>query len=351
MRQVVLVIVILVMTTSMAYARETPYVRATVPGDDNPTIKVAALDDPANPYCGQYSPLDQWAYEHYSSYVTIDNKFYFDLALPNIEEDMKALGLDVGTMTFCSFVELAPDGEIAYMIPTLGYTKDPGVPELFQPQTLGKVLLSHDYSYPPKENTLPYFWSIGLQDKSAVEEYHRAISTQLAPYYPKITDWMVANGKDGDLYTFLPDGGVIISSPEVKNDFNHRQSDMRWYGADGSLVKQATSDYMGWEQLISDISWGGDNPYVRQKTHVEKSGRKTGTSNNSAGTGRYRAYINESRDGFIAVVDYWQNKVLTPEVDGDLTQLLIDPYPYFNQINFSEVAEVRLAQQALAGEL
>jgi hypothetical protein len=345
MRQVVLLILVtLVVTFSTAYARG-PYVMATVPGDSNPTVKVAVLDDPANPYRGQYSSLDRWAYEHYSSYVTGENKFFFDLALPNIEEDMKALGLAAKTMTFCSFVELSADGKVAYMVPTLDYTKDPATPELCQPQTLGEVLLPHDYSYPPKENTLPYFWSIGLQDKSVMEEYHRAISTWIAPYYPKITDWMVTNGKDGDLYTFLPDGGVIISSPEVKDDSDHRQSDMRWYKADGNLIKQMNGDYMSWERLISDITWGGENPYMRHKTHFDKSGRKTGTSNNSTGTGRYRAYVNEDHSGFLAVVDYWQNKVLTPE-DGDLTQLLVDPYPYFNFIDYIEVVQVYQAQQA-----
>jgi hypothetical protein len=343
-----LAIVVLMMTISVAYARD-PYVMATVPGDNNPTIKVATLDDPANPYRGQYSLFDKWAYEHYTSYVTSDNKFYFDLALPNIEEDMKKLGLDADTMTTCSFVELDSTGEVGYMIPTLGYTKSSATPELCQPETLGEVLLTQDRSYPPKDNTMPFFWSIGLKDSAAIEEYHQIVSTWLAPYYPKITSWMVAGGKDGDLYTFLPDGGVIISSPEIKNDYSHRQSDMRWYRADGSLVKQMGGDYMDWERLTSDIEWGGDNPYLQHKTHFEKSGRKTGTSNNSAGTGRYRAYINEGRDGFVAVVDYWQNKVLTPE-DGDLTKLLVDPYPYFNHINYSEVVQVHQAQQALAGE-
>lgn len=340
---VLLVIAIILGTAPVAHARGA-YVAATTPGDKNPTIEVASLDDPGSPYWGKYSKLDHWACDNFTSYINNDNYWTIQLTVPNIEKALKAKGISVKIVTHKSYIELDATGAKGYMVPTLAYLDSPS--SLFQPRTLGEAVLS-DKS-PTEEDKRPYFWSLGIQDEAAETEYDEEIAAWLAADYPSIPEWMVTVGHDGDQYSFLPDGGVVIADPDVHDDFSQRESQITRYDASGKVLKQARGDYMGWEQLmLNDVTVGPDNPYFVTTEHVEASGRRTGTSNNIWGTGRYLTYRNAARDGFLAVKDYWQGKLLTP-ADGDLTKLMVDPYPYFGMVDYGEIVRVHKAQQALA---
>jgi hypothetical protein len=347
MRQVVLlVIALLVMMSSVAYARG-DYVTATVFGDKSPTIQVVSLDEPSNPYWGKYSKLDRWAYDNFSYYVTNENYSTIQLTAPNIEQTLKNQGVNVKIMTYKSYVELDKnDPDKGYLVPIMAFME--GDPVMPGPSTLGEAFGSH--SSTQEEDKRPYFWSIGIQDESAEREYAEAISVWLAPVYPKIPEWMVTVGHAGDIYNLLPDGGVVVAVPDVKNDFSQRKSQLFRYDASGNVLKQAPGDYMDWESvMLNDVRIGKDNPYLTHKQHFSESGRLSGTSSNIACTGRYRTYRNDTRDGFLAVVDYWQGKVLTP-ADCDLNKLIVDPYPYFGMVDYEEIVRVYKAQQALASK-
>src|SRR5690606_2147234 len=163
-----------------------------------------------------------------------------------------------------------------------------------------------------------------------------ASSRWLGPSYPCIPDWMIARRQVGDKYFFLPDGGLVIATPEIKGDFRYRQSMLSRYDRDGQLIQQDTGDYMSWERvLLFQANVGRDSPYYVSTNHYDESGGLTGVSNNLSSTGRYTAYRAADSQDFLAVVDYWQGKILTP-ADGDLTQLPIDPYPVFNMQDYEE---------------
>jgi hypothetical protein len=344
MKQAALAILVLLsLTVSVAHAGN-PYVTAVAPGDKAATIPVASLDDPANPYWGKYSKLDRWVIDNYSYYVTNENYSTLQLAMPNIEQELKAKGLDVDIVTYQSFVELDATGQKAYLVPILAFTA--GSPSLFGAGTLGEAFLSTKSRQ--VDDSRPYFWSIGIQDPAALMEYREAISAWMAPVYPKIAGWMVDVGHEGDKYSFLPDGGIVIAVPEAKDDLSKRQSQLIRYDAAGNVLKQAAGDYAIWcDAILYDAARGPQSPYFTRKQHPEPSGRNAGTSNNMASTGRYTAFINPERDGFLAVIDYWQGKVLTP-ADTDLTQLKTDPYPYFEMVDYAEIVRVHKAQQKLA---
>ena len=106
---------------------------------------------------------------------------------------------------------------------------------------------------------------------------------------------------------------------------------------------------MTWEsQLLFDPPRGHGSPYFREKEHYDKSGRLTGTGNNIRNTSRYTLFVNDERDGFLAVIDYWEGKILTPG-ETDLAQLKLDPYPLFQAVDYDAVAWVHETQEASAG--
>jgi hypothetical protein len=338
-----MVIAMLVVASSAAYARDT-YVMAYAPGDKNPTIEVVGLDDPGSPYYGKYSKLDRWAFDNFCYHVNDENYVMVQLSVPNIEHALKDRGIVLKITTHRSYVELDKAGQKGYLVPELAYLDQPS--NLSEPQTLGEAALSHKSV--EEVDQRPYFWSLGIEDEAAVAEHSAAVSAWLAPVYPAIPEWMVTMGHEGELYSFLPDGGVVISDPDVKDDFSKRDSHITRYDAGGNVLKQADGDYMSWERLmLNDVKLEPGSPYFVKQEHTEASGRSTGASNNILGTGRYQTYRNAERDGFLAVIDYWQGKVLTP-ADGDLTKLTVDPYPYFGRVDYAEVARVYQAQQALA---
>jgi hypothetical protein len=342
MRQIIIVVAtILMMVASVTYARDS-YVRALVLGDKNPTIEVVPLDDPNNPYRDDYTLFDHWVFDNFSSYVTDDNYWTTQLTMPNIEEGLKDQGVELKVMVCRSVVELDSTGERGYLVPVLDFTKE--APKL-TPSTLGEVLLgSHK---PSEQDTRPYFWSVGIEDQRAKAEYQAVVSKWRALTYPHIPEWMIAKGQEGDKYFFLPDGGVVVATPEVKNDFSHRMSFLSRYDAEGELLQQEMGDYMNWEEvLLYQVDIGRGSPYYMSVEHYDISGRKIGIVNNIASTGRYTTFRNAERDGFLAVVDYWQGKILTP-ADSDLTQLPLDPYPIFNMQDYEEVVRMFHAQNEM----
>ncbi len=342
-RVVVVWIALTVLSVSVAQAKNT-YVSAFVPGDSSPTIKVAALDDPASPYFGQYSALDQWVLDNVCYYINDENCTSMQLAVPNIERALKNRGLSFNIETYRSMVELNAAGDTGYLVPILAFLEREHQPAA--PRTLGDATSPGKREAPADPQ--PYFWSLGIEDEAALAEYHAAISTWLAPDFPPLAEWVVAAGRDGDQYSFLPDGGVVICALEVKDDLSQRQSLITRYDAGGNVLKQAPGDYMDWERLmLNDIKLGKDNPYFMNKELFAESGRKLGSTNNILQTGRYMTYRNAERDGYVAVIDYWLGKVFTP-ADGDLNQLPLDPYPYFGMVDHEEIARIYAAQQALA---
>ena len=340
MKQIILaVIVFLMMATTVAHARD-PYAGAIVPGDRNPTIQVVPLDDPSNPYRDSYTQMDHWAFNNFSRYVTDENYANTQLTTSGINDKMKEQGLNQELMVRRSVIELAPSGDKGYLVPVLSFTSEDPV---FTPRTLGESLFGTHK--PAEKDNRPYFWSVGLVDNLAQTEYESAISTWLAPAYPSIPDWMIAKGQEGDKYFFLPDGGLVIATPEVKGDFGQRQSVLSRYDQDGQLLQQESGDYMSWERvMLFQANVGPNSPYYVSTKHYDESGGLTGVSNNLSSTGRYTAYRDSDSDGFLAVVDYWEGKILTP-ADGDLTQLPIDPYPIFNIQDYEEVLRIYTAQQ------
>lgn len=331
---------LLMVSTAVAHARD-PYAGAIVPGDRNPTIEVVPLDDPSNPYRDSYTQMDHWAFNNCSYHVTDENCFYIQRTTSDINRELKDRGVGLEWIARRSVVELDPSGEKGYLVPVLSsINEDP----VISPRTLGEAF--HGSQEPEEKDSRPYFWSVGVADDLAQADYLKAISAWLAPAYPSIPDWMIARGQEGDKYFFLPDGGLVIATPEVKGDFGKRKSLLSRYDRDGQLLQQETGDYMSWERiLLFQADVGRDSPYYVTTNHYSESGGLTGVSNNISSTGRYTAYRDTESDGFLAVVDYWEGKILTP-ADGDLTQLPLDPYPIFNMQDYEEVLRIYNAQNA-----
>jgi hypothetical protein len=343
-RIALIIIALITIASSMAYARDT-YVMAIAHGDQNPTIKVLGLDDPSNPYRDQYSLLDRWAFDNFARYMNDDNYWPMQMTVPEIEQGLKDRGITLDIETYRSVVELDASGQQGYLVPLLAVEDD--TPALGQARTLGQWLLDPPHN-PGATDDRPYFWSMGIQDEQALAQYREATAAAIAPLFPPLKEWMIAIGHEGDLYSFLPDGGLVLAVPVVKDDFSQRQAQLFRYDAEGKLLKQVAGDYMDWcSKLLFEPPHGTGAPYLRFKEHPEASGRNAGTSGNISSTGRFTTYINEQRDGFLAVIDYWQGKVLTP-ADGDLAALVVDPYPYFGSEDYATVLRVYQAQQALA---
>ncbi|MCB1218183.1 hypothetical protein KDL44_12375 [bacterium] len=335
------ILAFLALATSVAQARD-PYAGAIVPGDLNPTIEVVPLDDPSNPYRDSYTQMDYWAFNNFAHHMTDQNCVQTQRTTSEVNDDARARGLDVEWITRRSVVELDPSGTKGYLVPVLSFLNDdPG----FAPRTLGEAFYGSQQATEP--DTRPYFWSLGVADELALAEYDTAVRGWLAPAYPSIADWMIDRGMEGDKYFFLPDGGLVIATPEVKGDFSQRKSVLSRYDQAGQLLQQESGDYMSWERiLLYQEHVGRDSPYYVSTKHYDVSGGLTGVGNNLSSTGRYTAYRDPDSNGFLAVVDYWQGKILTP-ADADLTQLPLDPYPVFNMQDYEEVLRIYRAQQGI----
>lgn len=344
MRSILSVLVALLATVSQAWAAS--YVEATVPGDRNGTVPVVALDDPANPYRGQYSSLDEWAFAHYSYFINRENVGSFDISLQSLNEDLKAHGLDGRFTIWQTIVELDPKTGNGYALPLEVYNERQAQ-QGYTPATLNELITRRKTE--TERDKQVCFWSLGIADEAALEAYNQAAFRREALSYPHIPDWMLQAGQWGDDYYFLPDGGAVVAHKESK-EFSNRRAILRRYDGQGQLVKEvAAKDYMDWqrEMLTDPLSApGSSKQYLRFKDHFEASGKLSGRQSNVASTGRFKTYRDLEKGGFIAVVDYWEGKVRT---EGDLGSLIIDPYPYFNPLPYDNLVLIKEAQGASTG--
>jgi hypothetical protein len=337
-------IVCIILALAMASPAHAAYnLMAYVPGDQNPTVPVLTLDDPANPYKGQYSELDRWAAKNFNRYINRENQGFFQLSLQQLNTDLKDHGFTGELAIWRSYVEQDKSGT-AYMIPMSVYNAR------LQEKNIGPRKLADMFSplktSDSKDEPLS-FWSMGIVDQAAFDVYNSGGLIENARWLPPIPDWMIRVATHGDELYLLPDGGVVVNR-KASEDLSIRSATLRRYDASGALVKEAeVKDYMTWERVMLNDPLAGSpegwKPYIRHKDYFEPSGKLAGTASNIASSGRYTAFRDPDNGGFVAVIDYWQGKLLTNDEVQDLT---MDPYPYFSPLSYEALMDI-YAQQGL----
>jgi len=331
-----------------------PYVRAYAQDDNGQaTIHVGALDDPANPYKGQYTKLDYRIFEGYSSYIVDQGPRpnYTSIQLLTQQEDLqlKESGSALKNFITGAWVKFDPKTRQGWMIPMLSdWQVHSSVPT-----TLGDQLSGA---------TKPVRWTQPAdiakfcskfyyrEDEPAFVEYQAAVAQFNLSIYPQIADWMVNDGATDSQHVFLPDGGMAIITPvgntTIRAQGPDRTNMFRRYDAEGRLIKEVKSSnhYVAWsDEVLNPLPREVDAQYRHFYEHPSASGRPMGKSNNEMNLEcRYTVFANDNYSDFLAVWDHWEGKLLT---SGDLKSIPMPSYPDFQPVPHDELVRLYQLQQ------
>jgi hypothetical protein len=336
------------LTVGTAHAEKYFWVRAFKEGDKyEGSVVVKPLDDPANPYKDKYDDYDRWCVEHSNRFITLENHVTWQMGLSeaqgypggdklrsgNYPEWDGTKALTIG------YTEVDKDG---FVVP---HQWHPDQAAGYRPYTLREMLENSDTKWSPEPAG---FWSMGYLEPAISEANAAQTDKEIAAEYPSIPKWMVTQNKDTVL---LPDGGAIfvsdvISAPaDVVAKYPGGKFYAERFSADGVQVKDMlVSGYFGWSKLLSDKPLR--NQYFREYESVHADG-DVGSYNNLHGLGgRYTIYRDREQGAALAVLDYWQDKLITPETGGaDFLDKLTYDRHYFQQIDAQQLARIYMAQQ------
>jgi len=332
----------------IANAKPVFYVRAFKEGDKyEGSVVVKPLDDPGNPYKDQYDDYDRWCVDHVNEYITLENHSTWQIGLDRAQgspwsnkmhsgnvptwDPAKALTLTYTVVDKDGFVvphQWRGDGSESNKIPTVADT-----------------LKSSDKKWAPDPAG---FWSLGYMEPELNANQSAGIDRAIASGYPPIPQWMVAQNKDTVL---LPDGGAIFLSDalnapaDVAAKYSGGTLYAQRFSSDGVEVKAILyGGYFGWSKILSDKPI--KNEYFRMYEKPMASGDIASYNNLHGLGGRYEIYRDFDNGGALAVLDYWQDKVFTPQEDGaDFLDKLTYDWHYFQQVDAQQLARIYLAQQ------
>jgi hypothetical protein len=321
-------------------------IRAYKPEDiKQPSVIVKPLDAPGNPYAGQYSEYDRWAVEHYNMYVTPENDYFWQLGLAQAQGFHPSGGspsdnpVDVSRGLSLIFTAVDDNG---FVVPH-GYRAPDDLPDDYVSTVAESLAHTEASQKQPAAGHSTGFWSLGFMEQSVHDAADRLTEKMWARDYPPIAPWMVAQNKDTVL---LPDGGAIFIGD---SRFAPQGVTGRWYiqriGADGALQRGMLVDSpYSWNRILSSRTI--DNPYFRKYELTLATGEKTSYNNILGLGGRYTVYRDRDNGGALAVVDFWQDRLYTPQQDGAdfLDKLTID-WRYFQPIEAQRLARIYMLQQ------
>jgi hypothetical protein len=340
MRRFIFVAAAILLMTTFVHAKVNP-IRAFVPGDQFATVEVLALDDPANPYVGRYSAMDQWAYDNYCGQISDLNYQTYQMSASHLSNSSTELrDRNWKVWVYRSVVEVDSTSGKASLVP-FTERKNSGV----SMDTLGDILQGNRIPDSDAHN----FWSYGIVSPELMESMTEQSIKQLASVAPKVASWMVSENHLSDICILLPDGGIIYATPENPETQN-RAAKLSRYDASGTLLDEAnTRDYLNWREIMLWEPLDGTGPqsqYFKKKEHYSEnedgSKKLIGISNNSISVGRYTAFRNEDGSGYVGVIDHWQKQKLE---GNQLNDLPLDDYPYFNQTEYQTLLAIYNAQQ------
>jgi len=339
MRALILMVAIFVGSTQFASAYSESYIqghlKAFAPGDSStPSVDVRPLDDPANPYRGDYGPFDHWCWEHFNRSITRANDPDWQVGLSQAEgysiwigpESMPTMH-DLDGLKY-SYSCVDANG---YMIPHAVMTMNYGTET---DQSLRKAIERRQQNFRPEYSG---FWSLGPADPVVIADINEMRDRYFAAGYPTIPKW--AADRHADM-VFLPDGGVVLVSDQGDKPLAER------YDASGNLVSQADMPQRDrWQATISPLADLSKSPYYQEKGNLNPSFPDLKLTNNQTYGGRYEVLaIPGSKD--VAVIDYWENKTYTTQTEGaDLLDRLTIDTRYFNRFNKDIIAAAYAAQQ------
>jgi hypothetical protein len=218
-------------------------------------IAVRNIDDPQNPYAGQYSELDRWYYDHYVPEVTLDEESYLWYYSRDEESDFvrqypKDWGIGKGTID-----------EQGWPLPSSVHRNTPQD----QPLTLRQYIVER-YGRGKRLNGPKFFsyWFAGVIPEHLIAARDKESYYQQAREMPPIPAWL---GENPPLRAaFVPGGEIVAYGPlglriaAPKDDYQAQMAPgEKWYryALDGKLL--GTYDlptpehgYSDWASIYAD---------------------------------------------------------------------------------------------------
>ena len=187
-------------------------------------VDVKALDDPQNPFIGQYSAMDQWSYDHWI------NTEYKRLGEPGVYQGM----LDVTDEGFL-------------------------VPELTQLRNNLELSQGNDIDEPQCQHTYTLYSEGEISDE-LMDEILQARAVLTAQYMPSIPQWLAE--QPPYWAQLLPDGSVVTYG-QLGTGGEFYSKDGRWrqelqppachFSADGESLEQLEYPHLWVEFFFPDF--------------------------------------------------------------------------------------------------
>ena len=208
---------------------------------DGFTIK--PLDDPANPYRGEYGAWDRWAYDNY---LWLCSEYGFDRMTDDeygqFMEDAANHISDVGGDQY--FMVVRGDG---YLMPFVEASE--GEPGQFPVMGWGHEVQA--------DGALISYWirsafvveTTGELPDSLKDERDRAVAVVQAPALPAIPEWLVDNPPY--MFQFMPDGEIVTMGELGTWGDDSVLYGPVWcrYSSEGELLGQTTGPQAYWWEL------------------------------------------------------------------------------------------------------
>ncbi|MDQ3023082.1 MAG: hypothetical protein M3R04_01660, partial [bacterium] len=240
------------------------------------SIAVKPIDDPANPYAGQYGAFDRWLHEHYVPALSPEEqKFY-----PGFRADMREAWTEFRAQypEHWAFLRGKVD-EQGWQVParTQSLNKEPETAKTIREYVTAQQQQSKSFEERIRQqNEMFYFDAVGMYTPELREQIKGESYRRLAPEYPAIPAWL---GSNPPLQTvFVPNGEILTYGPLGLHVTSERERQRLWpdfppgetwyrYSTDGKLLgtQQAWPGHRapdtGWAEVYHD--WREFNVQLR----------------------------------------------------------------------------------------